>query len=313
MSGPGRSCPLSYRYRPAALCAAPEHLHADVIYVVGGLYGNPLALAEIETMAAREAADGRRVELIFNGDFNWFNTDPEAFAALNRRVLRHRLVLGNVEWELVDPQPGAGCGCAYPESVDGEVVARSNRIIERLKGLAAGFPDLCDQLRGQPRYRCVVLGGRRILILHGDPESLAGWGLALEKLAQPDHQPQLAQWLEITGADLIAATHTCSPALWRRAERCIVNNGSAGMGNFAGDPRGLISRISTGGPHPDALLSQSVAGLQVELVPVAFSGPEWQALFSRWWPAGSDAALSYGRRVRDGIDLQPHQALLLQN
>ena len=43
---PGRSCPLHYRYRPEVFAIeAPAHLRSlDVLYVVGGLYGNPLAL-----------------------------------------------------------------------------------------------------------------------------------------------------------------------------------------------------------------------------------------------------------------------------
>lgn len=311
MTSPGRSCPLSYRYKTAGLCDEPEPLTADVLYVVGGLYGNPLALAEINAMAAREAADSKRVEVVFNGDFNWFNTDSAAFEAINRQVLQHRVVLGNVEWELADPQPGAGCGCGYPETVDSGVVERSNRIIEQLRATAARFPELCVQLRSQPRYRCLELNGRHVLILHGDPESLAGWGLALEQLGEPQHQAQLAQWLETSGADLVAATHTCLPALWRRGNHGIINNGSAGMGNFAGDPRGMISRISTGSRHPDAVLAAAVAGLQVELMPVAFDRSAWLALFNRWWPAGTDAALSYAARIRGGTTLQPQDALLL--
>ena len=42
----GRSCPLAYRYQPEAL-AGPAQLEADTLYVVGGLYGNPAALAAV--------------------------------------------------------------------------------------------------------------------------------------------------------------------------------------------------------------------------------------------------------------------------
>lgn len=38
----GRSCPLAYRYDPASLCAEPQQVAGDVLYVIGGLYGNPL-------------------------------------------------------------------------------------------------------------------------------------------------------------------------------------------------------------------------------------------------------------------------------
>lgn len=306
----GRGCPLHYRYRPAQLAECPETLDADVLYVIGGLYGNPLALTEIEAMAERERAEGRRVELVFNGDFNWFNADPACFAALNRRVLRHRAVLGNVEWELADPHPGAGCGCAYPDFVDDAVVARSNRIIARLQGIAAEQPGICRQLRRLPRYRCIEIGGQRVIVLHGDPESLAGWGLAWEHLRQPAHQAALHRWLEESGAQVFAATHTCLPALWRAHDRAIINNGSAGMGNFYNDPRGMIGRIGVASRHPQALLSQPIGALQVELLPVTFDIHAWQALFQQWWPTGSDAALSYGERIRQGTALHPKDCLL---
>ncbi len=306
----GRGCPLHYRYRPSQLAECPETLDADVLYVIGGLYGNPLALAEIEAMAERERAEGWRVELIFNGDFNWFNADAACFAALNRRILRHRAVLGNVECELADPHPGAGCGCAYPDSVDDAVVARSNRIIARMQAIAAEQPDICRQLRRLPRYRCIELCGQHVIVLHGDPESLAGWGLAWEYLRQPAHQATLHRWLEESGAQLIVATHTCLPALWHTDERAIINNGSAGMGNFHDDARGMITRIGVASRHPQALLSQPVGALQVELLPVAFDVHAWQTLFQRWWPEGSDAALSYGERMRQGTALRPEDCQL---
>ena len=114
----GRSCPLAYRYRPGDLCAEPEVVNADVLYVIGGLYGNPYALDEIERMAAEEKHQGRSVTLVFNGDFNWFNASDQLFRELNERVLKHTVSLGNVEYELANPNDGAGCGCAYPRFVD---------------------------------------------------------------------------------------------------------------------------------------------------------------------------------------------------
>ncbi|WP_292016766.1 hypothetical protein [Marinobacter sp. HL-58] len=47
----GRSCPLAYRYRAADLCREPAQVIEDVLYIIGGLYGNPYALDEIERMA----------------------------------------------------------------------------------------------------------------------------------------------------------------------------------------------------------------------------------------------------------------------
>lgn len=90
----GRSCPLDYRYHPAALCENVTQVDEDVLYIIGGLYGNPFALDEIENMARAEEHQGRRVKLVFNGDFNWFNVSDELFRDINNRVLSHTASLG---------------------------------------------------------------------------------------------------------------------------------------------------------------------------------------------------------------------------
>lgn len=310
MSEEGRSCPLAYRYQPERLCEDAVEVTDDVLYIVGGLYGNPYALDEIEQMALAEAHRGHRVRLVFNGDFNWFNASDELFREINNRVLDHTVSLGNVEYELAHPSAGAGCGCAYPSYVDQEVVARSNRIMERLQGVAEAHPDLSKRLSLLPRYRCVIFGGLKILVLHGDPESLAGWGLAHEAfLGGADAGPD--QWFERTGADVIASTHTCLPVLWSAEvegrSRVAVNNGSAGMANLAGERQGLITRIARSSPTSVPVAGLNAAGLNVSLLPVRFDFDAWLADFDALWPAGSDAALSYRDRILNGTSLTAEQ------
>lgn len=308
----GRSCPLAYRYEPASLCQDGEQVSEDVLYIVGGLYGNPLALDEIERMAAAEAQAGRQVRLVFNGDFNWFNASDELFRDINHRVLAHTASLGNVEFELASASDGAGCGCAYPEFVDQSVVERSNRIMMRLQSVANAHPDIQEGLSALPRYRCLLFGGLNILVLHGDPESLAGWGLAHESFSA-GNDSELRRWLDATGADVIACTHTCLPVLWTSsaADRSgvVVNNGSAGMGNLKEDGRGLITRIAAGPSPQAAVASHEVAGMAVSLLPVAFDRAAWIERFDRLWPAGSDASESYRERILRGTDLGPEQVV----
>ncbi|MGF2735792.1 metallophosphoesterase family protein [Marinobacter sp. DUT-1] len=308
MAREGRSCPLAYRYAPADLCRQASECSADVLYVIGGLYGNILALDEIERMARAEEREGRRVQLVFNGDFNWFNTSDELFRAVNERVLGHTVSLGNVEYELADPSPGAGCGCAYPEFVDQGVVERSNRIIERLQGVASAHPDIQMQLADLPRYRCLIFGGLKVLVLHGDPESLAGWGLAHESFAE-GNEASLSEWFSMTGADAMVCTHTCLPVLWSglvaEQARLVVNNGSAGMGNLHGDPRGLITRISASRPSVEPVATLERRGLHFSLVPVAFDHRAWLTRFDVLWPSGSDAEMSYRNRLLSGTSLAP--------
>lgn len=82
----------------------------------------------------------------------------------------------NGEYELATPSSEVGCGCHYPEMVEDGVVARSNRIIERLQSVASGHPEIQRQLKALARWRCMIFGGLKVLILHSDPDSLAGWG-----------------------------------------------------------------------------------------------------------------------------------------
>ncbi|MEC7815579.1 MAG: hypothetical protein VX939_04865 [Pseudomonadota bacterium] len=308
----GRSCPLAYRYQPDALCQDPVWVNDDVIYVIGGLYGNTLALDEIERMAQAEEQAGHRVRLVFNGDFNWFNASDELFRSINSRVLDHTVTLGNVDYELALPNDGAGCGCAYPEFVDQGVVARSNAMIQTLKGVADRHLDLCKRLSVLPRYRCLFFGGLKILVLHGDPESLAGWGLSHEAFAGEyleNHRARLHHWFEATGADVMVCTHTCLPVLWRGdvagVPRAVANNGSAGMGNLAGDSRGLVTRIALSSPFQAPVAGIQVAGLNIALMPVAFDAEKWLETFDQLWPEGSPAAVSYRRRLASGTGLRP--------
>ncbi|WP_150911941.1 hypothetical protein [Marinobacter halotolerans] len=303
----GRSCPIAYRYKPELLCAEPEKVDADVIYIIGGLYGNSCALDEIERMAREEERQGRSVELVFNGDFNWFNVSDDLFRDINERVLKHRVSLGNVDYELANPNDGAGCGCAYPDFVDQAVVERSNAIMERLQQVAARHPDIQGRLAELPRYRCLLFGGLKVLVLHGDPESLAGWGLAYEAFAG-GNESILNDWFQRSDADIIACTHTCLPVLWSAQvegrPRVVANNGSAGMGNLRSDARGLITRVALGSDHDSSLTRLHNRGVNVSLVPVEFDNRAWLSEFDRLWPIASPAADSYRERLVTGTSLE---------
>ena len=121
----GRVCPVDYRLASDAFAGDPE-VACDVLYVVGGLYGNPFALDAVDCLVAAEQGD---VRVVLNGDMHWFDKTAENFAALERRASRYLPLVGNVEAELrrqVDV--GVGCGCAYPDCTGDDAVSRSNRI-----------------------------------------------------------------------------------------------------------------------------------------------------------------------------------------
>ena len=309
MHAPGRSCPLHYRYRPEDFAVdAPAHLRSlDVLYVVGGLYGNGQALARVLDLFDREPG---RKRLVFNGDFHWFDAEPESFARVQQAVLAHVALRGNVETELAAPdaEADAGCGCAYPDWVGDGVVERSNRILARLR--TAADADQRAALSALPMWLRADVGPLRLGIVHGDATSLAGWGFAQEHLRAADHRAEVARWLDRAGVDAFACTHTCLPvfqaipALSGRQPRWVLNNGAAGMPNFRGDGAGLLTRIATAPSvaTPRRFGVELGAGVVAEAIAIDIDLPRWRAGFETLWPAGSDAHVSYFDRMLRGPD-----------
>lgn len=310
---PGRTCPLHYRYGAAAIAAAPERT-VDTLYVIGGLYGNRPALDAVEALAQAERAAGAAPTLCFNGDFNWFNVDDLTFAEINTRVLNHDAILGNVEAEFNAAGDDAGCGCAYPASVDAGTVARSNAIHRLLKATAARHPALHRRIAALPMLARYRIGACRVGVVHGDAESLAGWRFDVAALDEPQATPWLHEVFGAAAVDIFASTHTCLPALRTMALPDgrlggVVNNGAAGMPNFTADLRGLVTRIARTPASGPVLHEVVVAGVHVALLPLAYDSPRWVAEFTAQWPPGSAAWTSYIERITRGPAYTPAQAV----
>jgi hypothetical protein len=307
MSEAGRVCPTRYHYGAAAIAGAPQS-SARTLYVIGGLYGNLPALDALEAMAATEAAP---VSLCFNGDFNWFNVDDAGFRAINQRVLRHTALLGNVEAELNEDLDDAGCGCAYPESVDAAVVERSNRIHAALKRTAARHPDLLKRLNKLTMALRWQVGDLRVGVVHGDAESLAGWRFDAACLDDPAEDEWRAAAFEKAGVDVFASSHTCLPAMRSYdcgGKRLIANNGAAGMPNFSGTRFGVLTRIGLdASPHP-ALYGQRLRGVHVDALAIRYDHARWLGEFLGNWPHGSPGWRSYHQRIVTGPDYSPREA-----
>ncbi|MBI5718753.1 MAG: metallophosphoesterase family protein [Burkholderiales bacterium] len=312
---PGRSCPLHYRYDPALFdSAAPPHLRElEVLYVVGGLYGNAAALARVLALFERE--QGRK-RLIFNGDFHWFDSEPQAFAGIQQQVLAFEATRGNVETELGDEsaaaEGGAGCGCAYPDWVGEGVVERSNRIHARLR-TATTREQRC-QLATLPMWLRADVGGLRIAVVHGDATSLAGWGFAQEHLADAAHRAEVRRWLARANVHAFACSHTCLPVFQRlhtdAGERWVLNNGAAGMPNFRGERSGLVTRIATRAWRGrERRFGVHQAGVHHEALALEWDAAAFDGEFLRLWPPGSDAFASYFERIQRGPDYTPAQAV----
>ncbi len=295
----GRICPHDYTYAPTVFARASD-FSAETLYVVGGLYGNHAALVTIQNMAAAE-----RAQILFNGDFHWFDAAPDWFAAIEQGVASHRAVRGNVETELArESDIGAGCGCAYPETVSGDVVRRSNDILSEL---AVAVPATARaRLRALPMHLVAQVGGLRVGIVHGDAGALAGWRFARNALDESSNRAWLNDVRAQSRIDLFASTHTCLAALRDFAvpagRLTVINNGAAGMPNFLGARFGIITRIGVT-PSPHAPLYGLLRdGVYIDALAVPYDQDDFLARFLRRWPPGSPAHTAYFKRIAEGPD-----------
>ena len=303
----GRVCPIDYTYPPSVFARAPD-FSADTLYVVGGLYGNLAALETIERLAAQERAPPA---IVFNGDFHWFDAEPDWFDAIERRVTPYRALRGNVETEVARPGDiGAGCGCAYPDSVSGDVVARSNEILTLLQTVAPRQGR--ERLGCLPMHFVAGVGDLRVGIVHGDAAALAGWRFAQDELDNPKRQARLADVHDAANVDVFACTHTCLAALrdfsFDRGRLTVINNGTAGMPNFAGSRYGIVTRIATTPSPHQPLYGLQRDGIHIDAVAVEYDQKAFLDRFLKRWPQGSPANASYYRRIVDGPDYSIAQA-----
>ncbi len=321
---PGRSCPVAYGYRPEEL-AGEAAFACETLYVVGGLYGNSVALERVLERVGRERHAPATV--VFNGDFHWLDVDADEFLQVTEQVLAHHAISGNVEAELAASADDAGCGCAYPEYIDDATVARSNAIMARLRESSRRFPKLISRLAALPRHISVEVGGERVGIVHGDPESLAGWRLALEAMepgdpmlrrgigwrGAPTTASDVANWFRRADVRVFCSSHTGLPYaqdfLLDRRRHLVINNGAAGLANFRDSTYGVITRLSRHDEAPrDSLYGTRVGPLRCDAVPVDFDLDRWTERFLAQWPPRSPGHDAYFARITRGTNHRLEQA-----
>jgi len=310
MSG-SRACPADYGYSPRVL-ARPAELEAEALHVAGGLYGNPQALDAVLALRALERIP---VTTLFNGDFHWLDADGDVFAAVEAGVSHHPRLRGNVETELARQPSPVGCGCGYPDSVADEVVAASEQVMARLRGVADAQGGAGARLRDLPVHVVAQVAGERVAVLHGDPCSLAGWGLGLDALDAPGAAANIARWVGAAGVRVFASSHT-GLAVARTfdlpgGEVLVANNGAAGLPAFRGALFGTLTRISSrpAPPELEVLYGVQLGGLHVDAVPVRYDRAGFAELFRSLWPPGSAARRLYEPRILNGPAHTPARAV----
>lgn len=303
----GRACPADYRIAPDAFAGEPE-LECDVLYVVGGLYGNPFAAEAVDALVESEGdAD---VKVVLNGDIHWFDKTADNFADIERRIAKHIPLVGNVEAELRRQEDvGVGCGCAYPDCTSDDSVARSNRIHKMLSFALESNPQLKAMLEGRPSTLLASVAGRRVAVTHGDEKLLGGWDNSRESLQDILRQDEVDTFMAENDIDVFTTTHTCAPAAIRLARGVVVNNGAAGLPNFSGEDFGLCIRIAER-PREDSLFECELDGLFVQAVPVRYDHDAYLDWFDGLWGPASPAAISYRSRIVSGPEDEIRDSLL---
>jgi hypothetical protein len=301
---PGRSCPVNYRYHPAT--ATPTLPDTGTLYVVGGLYGNTCALEALENdVLKRETGP---YTCVFNGDYHWFDINPDNFRKISQSVQNHHAILGNVEAEFLTGSDTDGCGCAYPEEVNNDLIDRSNQIHRVLKQTAAKETAHLEWLKKQPMQYSTKVGEHTIRIVHGDAWSLSGWNFSTESLAHPSNRLEVDKALDDSGTGIYACSHTCLPVMRYlgpdNQSRLIVNNGAAGMPNFSNTNYGIVTRIGIS-PSPiqsiyGTSLTNGSTKVYVDAIALHYDHGAWLKEFLGQWPAGSAAHQSYWKRINQG-------------
>jgi hypothetical protein len=86
------------------------------------------------------------------------------------------------------------------------------------------------------------------------------------------------------------------------------------MPNFEADDAGLVLRLGVAPPRAGerrlgAVLAPQGDPVFADVLALRPEAAAWRRRFDAAWPAGSDAALSYGRRIAEGPAYRPADAL----
>lgn len=300
----GRNCSLDYLLSKNWI----ENIYntdKKVIYIIGGLYGNHIAMQEIIKLASDEKTEPL---LVFNGDVHWFDVEFEDFSNIEHLTSQGIKLLGNVEYELTKTEDTLGCGCNYPDDVSDGVVERSNDIHKTMKENVQ-YSSLLKDIKKRERAMCVVALGQKIAITHGDEKNMAGWQCSSENLKILERQQELNLWLEHNRINIMATTHTCLPAVLEFENKVVINNGSSGMANTKEETYGLLTRIALDS-HPKAIVSKKVDNVYVELVKIDFNLLQFLEWFDKKWPEDSPASISYRNRITNGTSLEVNDIVI---
>src|SRR5690242_7041503 len=202
---------------------APPKLHLDgPALVFGGPYSNLQATAAVLAEAARLGIPPARI--ICTGDLVAYCGDPVATIDLVRAAGIH-VVIGNCDEQL--GASGADCGCGFPE---GSACERASTAWYAYADAQVGGDDRAF-LAALPRRIDLVIGGRRLAVIHGSVGRINQFVFASTAAAIKRRE------LDLAGADGVIGGHCGLPFTQTIDGRLWHNPGVVGMPAHDGTPR----------------------------------------------------------------------------
>src|SRR5690242_13092870 len=211
------------------MTATPELHLAGPALVFGGPYSNLQATVAVLDEAARLGVPPSRI--VCTGDLVAYCGDPAATIDLVRRAGIH-VVMGNCDEQLA--QHAADCGCGFPtgstcERLSAAWFAHSDAEVGR---------DARAWLAGLPRRIDLVIGGRRLAVIHGSVSRINQFVFASTAASIKRHE------LDLPVADGVIAGHTGLPFTQTIDGRLWHNAGVVGMPAHDGTPRVWFSVLT---------------------------------------------------------------------
>ena len=261
------------------------------VLVFGGPYGNLEATVALLAAARRRAIPARNI--VCTGDVVAYAADALATVSLIRRS-GIRTVMGNCEEALGGGAGDCGCGFAAGTACQALSVAWYAHAQRSLDAASRRW------MRALPRRLDIVVGGRRLAVIHGGARRINRFIFASTKSATKRTE------LAFAGADGIIAGHCGLPFIQLVDGRLWLNAGAIGMPANDGTARVWYATLSPqhGGilieHHPlDYDHAAAAAKMRQAGLPEGYAA----ALASGLWPSGD--VLPPAERASRGTALRP--------
>ena len=250
--------------------AVPRIIIDEPVLIFGGCYSNLQA-----TRALLQAAADLRIppkRMICTGDVIAYGADPHETLALIRDAAIPT-VMGNCEESLAAEAEDCGCGFAPGSACD--------RLSAAWFAHASREVTACDRrwMAGLPRRIDLVIGGRRLAVVHGTPAQINRF------VFESASDALLAAEIAAAGADGVVGGHCGLPFTRRIGRTAWHNSGALGLPGNDGTPRVWFSLLT---PRRD--------GIEIRHLPLEYDhAAAAAAMRAAGLPEG------YARAVETGI------------